>query len=184
MTLSLLAARTAATARLAAGLCACAAIAFAATQAWAFDAAGYRAKLDAVAASVQAKSLGDGSAALQQLDDMVVLGKAGAQEYAAREPKFARLMAAAVAAADGMHGMTDQEIEDSWGESGSAGDAAGVPLKSLGQFDATRAYLELMVGPSHAYIFLKKWQTTHKQILLNKATDELAELAEHLKSVN
>lgn len=166
------------------GLCACAAIALTASHAWAFDFAGYHAKLDAVVASVKAKSLGDGKAALAQLDELTAMGKAGAQEYAAREPKFAKLMAAAIAGADGMHSLTDEEIEDTWGENGSAGDPAGVPLKSLGQFDATRGYLELMVSPAHAYIYLKKWQSSHKQGMLDKTTDELAELAEHLKSVN
>ena len=169
---------------LASGLCGCAALALTASHAWAFDTAGYHAKLDAVVASVKSKSLGDGKAALAQLDELTAMGKSGAQEYAARDPKFAKLMAAAVASADTMHNLTDEEIEDTWGENGSAGDAAGVPLKSLGQFDTTRAYLELMVSPAHAYIFLKKWQSNHKSAQLDKTADELAELAEHLKSVN
>jgi hypothetical protein len=169
--------------RLMAVLCVGTAFMLASANAWAFDKAAYVGKLEAVSASVKGKSLGDGKAALTQLEDMIQLGKTGAQDYGAEQPKFAKLMTAAVSDAEAMRKLTDAEIEDSWGENGSAGDAAGVPLRSLGQFDPTRASLELIVGPSHAYIFLKKWQTTHKAQLLDKTADELAELAEHIKAV-
>jgi predicted outer membrane lipoprotein len=157
--------------------------AFAVDSACAFDLSGFRARLDATTAEVKAKSIGDPKATLARLDEMIELGKVGAQEYATRQPKFARLMSAAIADAEAMRALTDTQIEDKWGENGSAGDAVGVPLKSLGQFDETRAYLELMVSPAHTYIFLKKWQSGHKSQMLDKASDELAELAEHLKQV-
>lgn len=175
--------RRAVLARVLTPFCACAAIVLAASQAMAFDQTGFRNRLDSVMASVKAKSLGDGKAALAQLDEMVRLGTVGAQEYGASQPQFGKLMAAVVASSASLRELTDAEIEDLWGENGSAGDAVGVSLKSLGQFDATRAHLELIVGPSHAYIFLKKWQSTHKDALLTKTADELAELSEHLKDV-
>ncbi len=155
-----------------------------AAPAWAFDVAGYRSRLDTVLGQAKAKAMPDAKAAMAQLDEMVALGKAGAQEYAVRQPKFAKLMDAAIAASGTMKDLTDAEIEDKWGENGNAGDAAGVPLQSLGQFDETRGYLELMVGPSHAYIFLKKYASTHKSSWLDKAADELTELGEHLKVVH
>jgi hypothetical protein len=157
--------------------------AIAAGHALAFDVAGFRSRLDVTLAECEGKSLSDPKVALARLDEMIAIGKVGAQEYAKRELQFAKLMAAAIADADAMRGMTDAEIEDKWGESGNGGDAAGVPLKSLGQFDATRAALELMVGPAHAYIFLKKFQSTHKTAQLDKAADQLTELTEHLKQV-
>lgn len=95
-------------------------------------------------------------ATLARLDEMVAIGVVGAKEYAAKQPRFAKLMDAVVADAGPMKNYTDAEIEDKWGENGNAGDAIGVPLKSLGQFDATRAAMELIIGPSHAYIFIKK----------------------------
>jgi hypothetical protein len=169
--------------RLLGALCVGVTLVLATANAWAFDKAAYIGKLEAVSASVKDKSLGDGKAALTQLEELVQLGKVGAQDYGAEQPGFAKLMAATVANADDMRKLTDPEIEDLWGESGSGGDAAGVSLKSLGQFDRTRANIELVVGPSHAYIFLKKWQTTHKAQLLDKTADELAELSVHLKAV-
>lgn len=154
-----------------------------AAQASAFDLAGYRARLDATLAEVKGKPPADAGAWLARLDEMIAIGKAGAQEYAARAPQFAKLMTLAIDDATAMRTLTDGEIEDKWGESGSAGDAVGIPLKTLGQFDETRAHLELIVGPSHTYIYLKKWQATHKRAQLDKAADELGELSEHLNQV-
>jgi hypothetical protein len=41
--------------------------------------------------------------------------------------------------------------------------------------------MELIVGPSHAYIFIAKWQTAQKARWLEQAKDELTELKERLK---
>jgi hypothetical protein len=152
--------------------------------AFAFDMAGFRSRLDASVAEVKAKSLSDPKTTMARLDEMIALGKVGAKEYGEHAPKFAKLMDAVVADAEAMRGLTDEEIEAKWGEDGNAGDAVGVPLKSLGQFDETRAHMELVIGPAHAYIFLKKYAANHKAALLDKAADELAELAEHLKQVH
>lgn len=115
---------------------------------------------------------------------MVQLGIVGAREYGERQPKFAKLMAVVIADADAMKALPDPEIESKWGEQGTAGDAAGIPLKSLGQFDDTRAAIELVVGPSHTYILVKKWETAQKARWLDQAKDELTELSEHLKQVH
>ena len=153
-------------------------------RAWAFDVAGFKSRLDATLAEVSAKSLSNSKATLARLDEMVALGIAGAREYAAKQPRFAKLMDALVADAATMKSYTDAEIEDKWGEKGTAGDAVGVPLKSLGQFDATRAAMELIIGPSHAYIFIKKWESAQRARWLEQARDELTELQEHLKEVH
>jgi hypothetical protein len=111
------------------------------------------------------------------------VGIDGAKEYATRQPKYAKLMEAAIADAPSMKTMTDAEIEDKWGEKGIAGDSLGIPLKSLSQFGEERAYLELIVGPAHTYIFVKKWESTKKTRWLEQAKDELNELLEHTKMV-
>lgn len=152
--------------------------------AWAFDVDGFKSRLDATLAEVNTKSLTNSKATLARLDEMVAIGTVGAKEYAAKEPRFAKLMDAVVADAPAMKNYTDAEIEDKWGEKGTGGDAAGVPLKSLGQFDATRAAIELIVGPSHAYIFIKKWESAQRARWLEQARDELTELKEHLKEVH
>jgi hypothetical protein len=152
--------------------------------AWAFDMNGYKTRLDAAITEVGAKSLSDSKATLSQLDEMVTLGVVGAKEYGAKQPRFAKLMDAVVADAPAMKNYTDAQIEDKWGENGSGGDALGVPLKSLGQFDATRAAMELIIGPSHAYIFVKKWESAQRARWLEQARDELSELREHLKEVH
>ena len=65
-------------------------------------------------------------------------------------------MDAAIANVQAMKQMTDVQIEEKWGETGTGGDDAGVPLKSLGENSEQRAYLELVVGPATQYIFIKK----------------------------
>lgn len=149
----------------------------------AFDLQGFKARLDTTKAEMQGSTLADPKATVARLNEMIAIGKVGAKEYAARQPKFAKLMDLAVADANSMASLTDAEIEDKWGEQGTAGNAAGIPLKTLGQFDETRAYLELMVSPAHAVIFVKKYAATHKPALVEKTRDELAELSEHLKVV-
>ncbi|MEA2741896.1 MAG: hypothetical protein QOG25_267 [Acetobacteraceae bacterium] len=152
--------------------------------AWAFDMAGFKVRLEATKAEAATKTLVDSKATLARLDEMIKLGETGAKEYGDRQPKFAKLMAAVVADAEAMKGFTDSEIEAKWGEQGSGGDALGIPLKSLGQFDETRAAMELIVSPAHAYIFVKKWETAQKARWLDQARDELNELGEHLKQAH
>ena len=155
----------------------------AASPALAFDRAGFQSRLDATLAELQTKRLADSKATLARLDEMIELGKAGIKEYAAKQPKYAKLMEAVVADAAAMKGMTDPEIEDKWGEKGNGGDAVGVPLKSLDQFGEERAYMELVVGPAHTYLLIAKWQSAQKARWLDQAKDEVSELAEHMKKV-
>jgi hypothetical protein len=151
--------------------------------AWAFDLGGFKTKLETTKTEVATKTLADSKATLGRLDDMIKIGVDGAKEYGSRDPKFAKLMAAVIADADAMKGFSDAEIEAKWGEQGTGGDAVGIPLKSLGQFDDTRAAMELIIAPAHAYIFVKKWETAQKARWLEQARDELNELSEHLKQV-
>jgi hypothetical protein len=160
------------------------ALAMAAVPAWAFDAAAYRSRVEAIKAEVETKTLADPKATLARLDELIAAGGVAVREYGARQPKFAKLMEAVIADAAAMKGYSDSEIEGKWGEQGSGGDAAGVPLKSLGQFDETRAAMEMIVGPAHAYIFVNKWVTARKARWLEQARDELVELVEHLKQVH
>jgi hypothetical protein len=58
-----------------------------------------------------------------------------------------------------------------------------LPSQTGSQFGEERAYLELIVGPAHTYIFVKKWESTKKTRWLEQAKDELNELLEHTKMV-
>ena len=160
------------------------AVAIGVSHAWAFDKSGFTSRLETTKAEVATKSLTNSAATLGRLNEMEQLGIVGAREYGDRQPKFAKLMAAVIADADAMKLLTDPEIESKWGEQGTAGDAAGIPLKSLGQYDETRAAMELVIGPAHTYILVKKWETAQKARWLDQAKDELSELSEHLKQVH
>ena len=151
--------------------------------AWAFDRAGFKARAEATLAELNSKRLADSRATLARLDEMLALGIVGLKEYGASHPKYAKLMDAAIADSQAMKRMTDVEIEEKWGENGTAGDALGIPLKSLADFGEERAYLELVVGPAHQYIFVKKWESTKKARWLEQARDEAVELLKHLEAI-
>src|SRR3989475_11721698 len=103
--------------------------------AWAFDRGGFKARAEATLAELNTKRLADSRATLARLDEMLALGIVGLKEYGASHPKYAKLMDAAIADSQAMKRMTDVEIEEKWGENGTAGDALGIPLKSLADFD-------------------------------------------------
>jgi hypothetical protein len=152
--------------------------------AWAFDRAGYQARLDATRTELVKKTLADSKATLARLDEIIAIGIVAAREYGAKNPKYAKLMEAVIANAPDMKTYSDSQIEDKWGEKGTGGDTAGVPLKSLGDFDPPRNVMELIIGPSAAYIFIKKWETAQRAKWLEQASDELHETAEHLNRLN
>jgi hypothetical protein len=149
----------------------------------AFDRDGFKARAEANLAEFNTKRLADSKATLTRLDEMIALGIVGVREYGAKHPKYAKLMDAAIADAQAMKGMTDVQIEEKWGEKGTAGDAFGIPLKALPDFGEERAYLELVVGPAHQYIFVKKWESARKARWLEQARDEAVELLKHLQDV-
>lgn len=153
------------------------------SNAWAFDREGYKSRAEATLAELNAKRLKDPNATLARLDEMIALGIVGMKEYGAKHPKYAKLMDAAVADSEAMKTMTDVQIEEKWGENGTAGDAVGVPLKSLEEFGVERAYLELVVSPAHQYLFVKKWISAQRARWLDQARDEDVELLKHLASV-
>jgi hypothetical protein len=153
------------------------------SDAWAFDVHGFKLRAETTLAEFNAKRLADSNVTLARLDEMIVIGAAGMREYGASHPKFAKLMGAAIADVQAMKGMTDVQIEEKWGESGTGGDAVGVPLKSLGENSEPRAYLELVVGPATQYIFVKKWQSTKRAKWLEQARDETVELLKHLETI-
>jgi hypothetical protein len=150
------------------------------TPAWAFDQAGYQARLDTTRAELVKKTLADSKATLARLDEIVAIGIVAAREYGAKNPKYAKLMEAVIANTPDMKTYSDAQIEEKWGEKGTGGDAAGVPLKSLGDFDPPRNVMELIIGPSTAYVLIKKWETAQRAKWLDQASDELHETAEHL----
>ena len=150
------------------------------SSAWAFDLNGYKSRAEATLAELNAKQLPDSKATLARLDEMIAMGIVGVKEFAAHQPKYAKLMNAAIADAQAMKGMTDAQLEEKWGENGSGGDAVGIPLKSLGESSAPRAYLELIVSPAMQYVYIRRWQAVKKVRFLEQATEEMGEL--HLGS--
>jgi hypothetical protein len=173
-------------ARLARLVCACGlflALAAGWSGAWAFDLGGFKARAETTLAELNTKRLADSNATLARLDEMIAIGTVGMKEYGAHHPKYAKLMDAAIADIPAMKGMTDVQIEEKWGETGTGGDAVGIPLKSLPETGEQRVFLELVVGPSTQYILIKKWQSAKRARWLEQARDEAVELLKHLESI-
>jgi hypothetical protein len=149
----------------------------------AFDREGYKVRAEATLAELNAKRISDIKGTLARLDEMMTIGIGAIQEYAGKEPKYAKLMNAAIADVPSMKGMTDVQLEEKWGEKGTGGDAVGIRLQNLDEAGIERAYLELVVGPAHQYVFIKRWQTTNKSRLLEQARDEAVELLKHFEAI-
>jgi hypothetical protein len=151
------------------------------SSAWAFDQSGYRSRADATLAELNAKRVPDVIATLARLDEMIAIGSVGMKEFAARQPKYAKLIDAALADALAMKNMTDAQLEEKWGEKGYGGDAVGIPLKSLDEASVARTYLELIIAPAEQYIYINRWQSVKKPRLLEQARDEAVELNKRLE---
>lgn len=151
--------------------------------AWAFDLDGYKSRAEATLMELNAKKIPSVSSTLARLDQMITIGITATKEYAARDPKYAKLMDAAIADAQAMKGMTDAQLEEKWGENGTGGDAIGVPLHTLGESSTPRTYLELIVAPAEQYIYINRWQSVKKARLLEQARDEAVELNKRLESL-
>ncbi len=159
-------------------------VTFMISNAWAFDQASFKSKLDGAKADIASDSPASIDPALAKISEMIQLGEVGTREFGQKKPEYAKLMNAVAADAAAMKNYTDAEIEDKWGEQGSAGDAVGVPLKSLPQSGDARAAMELVIGPAHAYILVKKWSVEHKSRWRDQAQDELDELSKHLTELH
>jgi hypothetical protein len=153
------------------------------SDALAFDLKGFRSRAEMTLAELNSKRLADANATLARLDEMIAIGIVGMKEYGTSHPKYAKLMDAAIADVQAMKGMTDVQIEERWGETGTGGDAVGVPLKTLGENSEQRAYLELVVAPVTEYILVKKWQSAKRGKWLEQARDEAVELLKHLETI-
>jgi len=149
---------------------------------WAFDIDGHKVRANTTLAELTAKNLPDSQATLVRLDEMIAIGIVGMKEFSEREPRYTRLMETAIADSQAMKIMTDAELEEKWGETGYDGNAVGVPLKSLDEFGAPRAYLELIVAPAEQYIYIRRWQSAKKARWLERARNEAAELSKRLAS--
>jgi hypothetical protein len=158
-------------------------LALASSPVFAFDRAGYAARVEATLKEAQSGSIADPKATLARLDELTAIGMTAAKEFGAKSPKWAKLMDQLVADAPSFNKKTGVEINDKWGEEGTVGDAIGIPFKDISQFGEERAYMELVVSPNVSYELVKKWEKTKKASELKELVDENNELTDHLKVI-
>eukprot|EP01037_Dinobryon_pediforme_P012900 gene12900-13001_t len=153
------------------------------TASWAMDVATYKSLVDETLKELVSGKITDIDTTLHRQEKLMEIGKTGCAEYAGKEPKYAKLMEAVVADADGMKTMSPDNLEAAWGDEGSRGETFGIPLKSLDQFSKTRSYLDTVVHPATAYIWLQQYKTKKDKQALERAKGELKEVLEHLKKI-
>ncbi|WP_298376533.1 hypothetical protein [Azospirillum sp.] len=156
-----------------------AAILFTPLSAMAFDVDGYKAVVTESVRELLTGTISDPAASLARQEKLIALGVEACKENAKDVPADAKIMELVIASAEGMKGLTPDQLEAKWGDAGDAGDAIGVPLKSLDQFSKTRNYIDLVVHPARAYSFIKAWQSSKNKQALVEAKGELTEVLEH-----
>ncbi len=156
-----------------------AAILFTPLSAMAFDVDAYKATVTESVRELLTGTIADPAASLARQDKLIAMGVEACKENAKENPADAKIMELVIASAEGMKAMTPDQLEAKWGDSGDAGDAVGVPLKSLDQFSKTRNYIDVVVHPARAYTFIKDWQTSKSKQALAEAKGELGEVLEH-----
>jgi hypothetical protein len=149
----------------------------------AMDVSSYKSLVDETLKELVSGKIADIDATLHRQEKLIEIGKAGCTEFAGIEPKYAKLMALVVASADGMKAMLPDDLEAAWGDEGSGGDTLGVPLKSLDQFSKTRSYIDTVVHPATAFLWLQQYKTKKDKQALERAKGELKEVLEHLKKI-
>ena len=137
---------------------------------------------DAIKELVEHK-IADPAASLARYEKLMALGIEGVKENAKAVPADAKLMDLVISSAPGMKAMKPEQLEEAWGDEGNAADGIGRPLKTIGQFDLTRNYLDAVVHPARAYTFMKDYMVTKNVQDLDEAKGELNEVLEHVSKI-
>lgn len=156
-----------------------AAILFTPLSAMAFDVDAYKAVTTESIRELLTGTIADPAASLARQEKLMAMGIEASKEYAKDNPAEAKIMDLLAASAEGMKAMTPDQLEAKWGDTGDAGDAVGLPLKSLDQFSRARNHIDVVVHPARAYTFIKAWQTSKDKQDLAEAKGELNEVLEH-----
>lgn len=147
------------------------------------DFATYKSLVNETIKEIDSGDLKDPQATLARQEKAIAIGIEACKERAKADPKDAKLMDLVVASAAGLKTLTAEEIEEKWGDEGTAGDAAGVPLKSLQQFSVARSTLDLVIHPARVHAFLRDYAKTKNKLELQDAKGELVEVLHHAEVV-
>jgi hypothetical protein len=153
---------------------------FTAIQARAADLDGYLSLAHMTVRELVSGELADPRATQDRLKKIMQIGIETCRDRAKSNPDEARLLELVVAEAPKMTSMKPEALEDAWGDDGTAGDAAGVPLSSLDQFADVRNYLDLVVHPARAHDYIETYVQTKDRQALVQAKGELVEVIEHV----
>lgn len=165
------------------GLAAAVVFSFLAMSVEAADIAGYKALISESIKEIDSGSISDLSASIARQEKAMELGLEMTKEHAKKHPEDAKLMDLVVASAPAMKSESAEDIEAKWGDEGTAADAIGKPLKSLGQFSLARSALDVVVHPARVMAFLKDYGKTKSKTALADAKGELVEVLHHAEIV-
>ncbi len=156
-------------------------LAFVAGPSIALDVAGYRA---IVGETVMAINAGDVDVAhlVGLQEQLIAMGVAGAEEYAADAPDHAELMRFVAKSAPAMTELTLEEIEPAWHE-GEAFAEVGIDVHDLDHFGPAVSHMDAIIHPATAVIALRAYAASGDEDHLDQVIDELSEVVEHLSYI-
>ena len=125
----------------------------------------------------------DPDAFIAKESQLMEIGIAAAKEHAAAYPDDAKIMDVLVSSAPAMKIMSPQQLEDAWGDKGTAGDAIGLHLKDMEQFSLVHDHIDAVVHPARAAAFVRGYKSNKDKSALQEAKGELVEVLVHIKKI-
>lgn len=147
----------------------------------AFEVSRYEALTKETIQELVAGKIANPDATLARLKQAMEIGITGCKEYIAKHPEDAPILSKVIIEAPGMTKMTAEQLEEAWGDDGTAGDSVGRPLKTVDNNGVTRGFMDLVVHPARAYDLVVEFGKSHDVHALEEAKGELVESLEHLK---
>ena len=147
--------------------------------AFAMDVSGYKKIAKATIKEALSGSVKDIDKLIADQKKLVKMGVEGCNEYAKKDPKYAKLMKLVVSNADKMMAMDLDEIEEAWHEGGVL-EENGIDFESIDHFSPALSHMDTVVHPATSYIALKEYKLSNDGELLEQVKDELSEVLEHI----
>jgi hypothetical protein len=145
------------------------------------DYASYRNLVMQVIGEIDSGSIKDVAMASARQDVMIGLGVNIARDHADIVPDDKKIIELIIAEIDSFKPMTADQIDARWGDTGTAGDSMGRPMRDLPQFSATHSALDVIFHPARVRSYFKDYEKTQAQTDLLDSRGELMEALHHLQ---
>ncbi len=119
---------------------------------------------------------------IKMQEEMIAIGTAACQEYAAKRPDDAKMLNLVATNAAHMKGMTLTEIEAQWHEKAFLKNE-GIAAAQLEEKSITGSLMDTVVHPATTFIALNEYKKTQNKQLLTQVNNELDEVLHHIEHI-